>query len=188
MGYCGLWGCKGISFHVREIQRNLLHNWLKLSFNAIADLCFQCFIEVTAIVLNSNHSECIATFAPPIKTHHNTGDLSVSISLSVSFSPPSLFQAPPSSEKQQKDYCIIQDAGVEDLIWGMLHLLSQFSTLPPAVTLSVKKNSVPTRECQECLIILLWHKKDFGVPGSKCVWLEGMGVTSVSSAEAGIRL
>lgn len=55
-----------------------------------------------------------------------------------------------------------------------------------------KENTVPALDCQECLIILLGHKKDFGVSGSKCVSLKGLEVISVSFADApkgsGLRL
>lgn len=67
--------------------------------------------------------------------------------------------------------------------WGP-HLGYPASLIPvfyftPCCGNNIKK-TLPTSECQQCLIFLLWHKKDSGVSGSKWVWLEGMGVTSVS--------
>lgn len=187
MSYSELWGCKGMCSPITKNKRNLLHNWVKQSSRATADLFFQHFIEVTAIVFNSNDSECIVAFAPPVEMSHNIGDL-VCHALSLSHSP--LFLSPRSAAikwaAEKKDYRIIQDAGVEDLIWGILHLLSHIAaeqgafSFKPCCGAYQKEN----REREECLIILLRHKKDFGVPGSKCVSLEGLGVISVSSADA----
>ncbi len=121
------------------------------------------------------------------------------LSLSLSAFPLSSKRRHRASERAaERDYSIIQDAEVEDLIWGILHLLSHIAaeqgalSFTPRCCLHQKENSAPTLECQECLIILLRHKKDFGVSGSKCVSLEGLGVISLSSADApkgsGLRL
>lgn len=78
----------------------------------------------------------------------------------------------------KKDYRLIQDAGVKDLIWGILQLLSHIAAEQEAFSFTPwcgayqKANTVPTLECQNCLIILLGHKKAFWCPRIK-VWIAG---------------
>lgn len=130
----------------------------------------------------------------------NTGGLvchSLSLSLSLftlplssevhcqASSPP-----PPPPPPPKKDYRLIQDARVEDLIWGILHPLSHIPAERGAFSFTScrgayqKGNAAPTLERRECLIILLRRKKDLGVPGSKCVSQEGLGAISVNVADA----
>lgn len=192
MGYSELQGCKGICFPITQIKETYCTidstSFQHQHTNTVADLFFWHLIEVTAIVFNSNDSEC---FAARSKRAIILETLSVILYLFHSLF--LLFLYPLSNaikRAAEKDYRIIWDAGVEDLIWGILHLLSHIAaeqgafSFTPCCGAYQKENTVPTLECQECLIILLRHKKDFGVPGSKCVSLEGLGVISVSSADA----
>ena len=79
--------CEAVKECFPRTKINLLHNWLKQSFNTIVDLSIRRFIEVTAIVFNSTDSVCIVAFAPPAEMSHNIGDLVChSLSLSLSFS------------------------------------------------------------------------------------------------------
>lgn len=99
------------------------------------------------------------------------------LSLAPSSSPSAAVNA-----KQGKDYRVIPDAGVEDLIWGDIASLIRYCSrakelppLPPCWGAHQNENTAPTLECRECLIILLRHKRDLDVPGSKFVSLGGIG-------------
>lgn len=80
----------------------------------------------------------------------------------------------------ERDYRRIPDAGLKTSFGGyfisypILQLSKELSPLPPAVAFTKLGNTVPSPECQECLTISLMHKKDFGVPGSKCI-IGGIG-------------
>lgn len=164
--------------------------------NTIADLSYWHLIEVTAIVFNSDDSECFVAHSKWAILETLSVILYLFHSLFVLFLYPPLSNA--IKRAAEKDYRIIWDAGVEDLIWRILHFLSHTAaeqgafSFTPCCGAYQKENTVPTLECQECLIILLRHKKDFGDLGSKCVSLEGLGVISVSSEDAqkgsGLRL
>lgn len=60
MGYSGLSDCKGM-FPFKKNKRNTIDS--KHSFSAVADLSFSRCIKVAEIVLDSNDSERIVTFA-----------------------------------------------------------------------------------------------------------------------------
>lgn len=87
---------------------------------------------------------------------------------------------PPIVWAAEKDYSIIQDAGVEDLIWGILHLLSRFPAeqgAPPSLLCRLPteyRKHFLFLECQECLIILLRHKKGFWCPRIKACIIGGI--------------
>lgn len=131
--------------------------------------------------------EYCRAFSTPIKISHNCKDLvfySSSFSLFVSPWGSTVKQAT-KKEKKRRDYHLIQNVRVEDLICGILHLLSHIPAEPVAFSFT-STTCLPNRKHFLLLSVMnvklssYCTKRILVSQDQKSVLLEGLGVISAT--------
>lgn len=159
MSHSEWWGCIGMFLYDKN-KRNLFCDWLKQFPNAVS----------SSLYWGHCNCVCIATCIQ-FEMSHNIGDLVChALSLSLSLSTHIKWAA-------KKDYHIIQDAGIEDLIWGILHLLSHIAAEQGAYSFTPCCGTYPKRKhwVSGMFNYLVKAQKGFCCPRIKVYTTGGIG-------------